>query len=101
MQFSHANGNLLSYLQTGGQVGHLCLERERDARTETIHNDHRFSTSCCRDFNTLEFMSGKSVSDCILAMSILVVHQCEFLQGMLAAHIDLKKVTDSLNTKTL
>ena len=41
------------------------------------------------------FTPGKSTTDCILALRILVERRHEFRQGMLAAYVDLKKAFDS------
>ena len=36
------------------------------------------------------FTSSKSTTDLILVLCVLVDHQCEFQQGILAAYVDLK-----------
>ncbi|KAG0711100.1 hypothetical protein GWK47_021383 [Chionoecetes opilio] len=40
---------------------------------------------------------GKSTTDCILALRVLVEHRREFRQGMLAAYVDLMKAFDSVH----
>ena len=47
------------------------------------------------------FTSGKSTTDCILALRVLVGRRCEFRQGMLAAYVDLKKAFDLVHRETL
>ena len=42
------------------------------------------------------FTPGKSTTDCILALRVLVEHRREFRQGMLAAYVDLKEAFDSV-----
>ena len=49
----------------------------------------------------LGFPSGKSTTDRILALRVLMERRREFQQGMLAAYIDLKKVFDSVHRKIL
>ncbi|KAG0720355.1 Protein lin-10 [Chionoecetes opilio] len=43
------------------------------------------------------FTPGKSTTDRILALRVLVEHRREFRQGMLAAYVDLKKAFDSVH----
>ncbi|KAG0723665.1 Dipeptidase 3 [Chionoecetes opilio] len=43
------------------------------------------------------FTPGKSTTDRILALRVLVERRREFRQGMLAAHVDLKKAFDSVH----
>ena len=47
------------------------------------------------------FVCSKSTTDWILALHVLVEHQCEFWQGMLAVYVDLKKAFDSVHWGTL
>ena len=47
------------------------------------------------------FMPGKSTTDHILALSVLVERRREFQQGMLAVYVDLKKAFDSVHRETL
>ena len=47
------------------------------------------------------FKPGKSTTDRILVLYILVEHRREFQQGMLADYVDLKKAFDSVHRKTL
>ena len=47
------------------------------------------------------FMHGKSTTDFILALRVLVERRREFRQGMLAAYVDLKKAFDSVHRETL
>ena len=44
---------------------------------------------------------GKSTTDHILALRVLVERQREFRQGMLAAYVDIKKAFDSVHRETL
>ncbi|KAG0714362.1 hypothetical protein GWK47_014304 [Chionoecetes opilio] len=46
-----------------------------------------------------QFTPGKSTTDRILAFRVLVERRREFRQGMLAAHVDLKKAFDSMHRK--
>ena len=48
-----------------------------------------------------EFTPGKSTTDQILALRVLVEHRQKFRQGMLAAYVDLKKAFDSVHRETL
>ncbi|KAG0728220.1 Prefoldin subunit 5 [Chionoecetes opilio] len=50
-----------------------------------------------RDLSSLEFTPGKSTTDRILALRVLVERRREFQQGMLAAYVDLKKVFHSVH----
>ena len=47
------------------------------------------------------FTPGKSTTDRILALRVLVERRREFRQGMLAAYVDLKKAFDSVHRETL
>ncbi|KAG0716601.1 LINE-1 reverse transcriptase [Chionoecetes opilio] len=47
------------------------------------------------------FMPGKSTTDRILALRVLVERRREFRQGMLAAYVDLKKAFDSVHRESL
>ena len=47
------------------------------------------------------FTPGESTTDPILARHVVVEHQREFQQGMLAAYVDLKKAFDSVHCKAL
>ena len=47
------------------------------------------------------FTPGKSTTDRILALCVLVERRREFRQGMLAAYVDLKKAFDSVHRETL
>ena len=45
------------------------------------------------------FTPGKSTTDCILLLRVLVERRREFRQRMLAAYVDLKKAFDSIDTE--
>ncbi|KAG0729200.1 (E3-independent) E2 ubiquitin-conjugating enzyme UBE2O [Chionoecetes opilio] len=47
------------------------------------------------------FTPGKSTTDRILELCVLVERRCEFRQGMLAAYVDLKKAFDSVHRESL
>ena len=47
------------------------------------------------------FTTGKSTTDRILALRVLVERRPEFRQGVLAAYVDLKKAFDSVHRATL
>ena len=47
------------------------------------------------------FTPGKSTTDRILALRVLVERRLEFRQGLLAAYVDLKKAFDSVHRGTL
>ena len=47
------------------------------------------------------FTPGKSTTDRILALRVLVERRLEFRQGMLAAYVDLKKAFDSVHRESL
>ncbi|KAG0711023.1 Iron-sulfur protein NUBPL [Chionoecetes opilio] len=47
------------------------------------------------------FTPGKSTTDRILALRVLVERRREFRQGMLAAYVDLKKAFDSVHRESL
>ena len=47
------------------------------------------------------FTPGKSTTDRILALRVLVERRLEFRQGLLAAYVDLKKAFDSVHRETL
>ena len=47
------------------------------------------------------FTPGKSTTDRILALRVLVERRLEFQQGLLAAYVDLKKAFDSVHRETL
>ena len=47
------------------------------------------------------FTPGKSTTDRILALYVLVERRRELRQGMLAAYVDLKKAFDSVHRETL
>ncbi|KAG0720925.1 LINE-1 retrotransposable element ORF2 protein [Chionoecetes opilio] len=47
------------------------------------------------------FTPGKSTTDRILALRVLVERRHEFRQGMLAAYVDLKKAFDSVHRESL
>ena len=47
------------------------------------------------------FTPGKSTTNRILALCIVLKHRHEFRQGMLAASVNLKKVFDSVHREAL
>ena len=47
------------------------------------------------------FTPGKSTTDRILALRVLVERRLQFRQGLLAAYVDLKKAFDSVHRETL
>ena len=47
------------------------------------------------------FTPGKSTTDRLLALRVLVERRREFRQGMLAAYVDLKKAFDSVHREPL
>ena len=47
------------------------------------------------------FTPGKSTTDRILALRVLVERRLEFQQGLLAAYVDLRKAFDSVHRETL
>ena len=47
------------------------------------------------------FTPGKSTTDQILALRVLVERRLQFRQGLLAAYVDLKKAFDSVHRETL
>ncbi|KAG0724089.1 hypothetical protein GWK47_041387 [Chionoecetes opilio] len=49
------------------------------------------------DLGSLGFTPGKSATDRVLVLGVLVERRHEFQQGMLAAYVDLKKAFDSVH----
>ena len=58
--------------------------------------------SCCNQRSEQSgFTHGKSTTDRILALRLLVESQLELLQGMLVTHVDLKRAFASVHQETL